>query len=312
MKVDLSVDNLAVFEALSSNVRIKIIYLLAGKPMNIRELANALNLSSPIMTMHVKKLEKANIIRSELTPGKSGAAQKVCSLNIDHLEIDFPTIDQIRRELKKTDVSIGHFTDLSIKPTCGICTREKVIGMFDDPRYFLDPERLNAKVLWFGQGYIEYKIPNFLMASEIPEELEISMEISSEAPSTNNNWPSDITFFLNGINIGMWTSPGDFGGKGKLNPSWWYDTINQYGLLKLLLIKKEGTYMDGLKISSVTIDQIDIRSAYWTFRIAVLDDAEHIGGVTLFGSGFGNHNQDLVFKLYYTKATQERNGHSTD
>jgi predicted transcriptional regulator len=270
--------------------------------MNIRELAEALNLSSAIMTMHVKKLEKAGVIRSEMTPGKGGAAQKVCSLNIDHLEIDFPLKDHIQRELRRTDVSIGHFTDLLIKPTCGICTREKIIGVFDDPRYFLSPERLDAKILWFGEGYVEYKLPNFLMTSEVPEELEISMEISSEAPYTNNNWPSDITFFFNGINVGMWTSPGDFGGKGKLNPTWWLDGVNQYGLLKRLIIKKDGTFMDGLKISDVTLDQIDIRNSQWTFRIAVLEDAEHVGGVTLFGSGFGNYNQDLVFKLYYTKS----------
>jgi predicted transcriptional regulator len=272
--------------------------------MNIRELAEALNLSSAIMTMHVKKLEKAGIIRSEMAPGRGGAAQKVCSLNIDHLEVDFPSADHVHREVRRTDVSIGHFTDLSIKPTCGICTREKIIGIFDDPRYFLAPERLDARILWFGEGFIEYKVPNFLMRSEIPDELEISMEISSEAPQTNNNWPSDITFFFNGVKVGMWTSPGDFGGKGKLNPSWWMDEVNQYGLLKRLIIRKEGTFMDGLKISDVTLDDVDIRSSQWTLRIAVLEDAEHVGGVTLFGSGFGNYNQDIVFKLYYTKASQ--------
>ncbi|XEC96359.1 ArsR/SmtB family transcription factor [Paenibacillus tarimensis] len=306
MKIDLSIENLPVFEALSSNVRIQIIHLLSEKSMNIRELAEALQLSSAIMTMHVKKLEKAGIVRSEMTPGKGGAAQKVCSINIDYLEVEFPLREKEHREVRRTDVSVGHFTDASIVPTCGICTREKIIGYFDDPRYFFDPERLDAKILWFGQGYVEYKIPNFLMISEEPQELEISMEISSEAPSTNNNWPSDISFLINGVNVGMWTSPGDFGGKGKLNPAWWGEEVNQYGLLKRLTIRKEGTFMDGLKISDVTLDDIDIRNPYWTFRIAVPEDARHVGGLTLFGTGFGNYNQDIVFKLYYKKA--ESNG----
>lgn len=305
MKIELSEQNLPIFEAISSNVRIRIVHLLAQKSMNIRELAEALGLSSAIMTMHVKKLEKADIIRSEMTPGRGGAAQKVCSLHMDGLEIQFPQKDIIHRESRRTEVSIGHYTDLNIVPTCGICTTESIIGIFDDPRYFLDPDRVNAKILWFTQGYIEYKIPNFLLNSEAPEELEISMEISSEAPFTNINWPSDITFFFNGINLGNWTSPGDFGGRGKLNPPWWFEDINQYGLLKRLIIKKEGTYMDGIKLSNVSLDDIDIRNNHWTFRVAVLEDAEHIGGVTLFGSGFGNYNQDLVFKLYYTKLTQD-------
>jgi predicted transcriptional regulator len=305
LKIELSEQSLPIFEAISSNVRIQMIHLLSKKSMNIRELAEALGLSSAIMTMHVKKLEKAGIIKSEMTPGKGGAAQKVCSLSMDGLEIAFPRKDVVQRESRRTEVSIGHYTDLNIVPTCGICTTEKVIGIFDDPRYFLDPDRVNAKILWFSQGYIEYKIPNFLLTSESPDELEISMEISSEAPLTNMNWPSDLTFFFNGVKVGMWTSPADYGGKGKLNPPWWFDDVNQFGLLKRLIIKKDGTYMDGLRLSDVSLDQIDISNSHWTFRIAILEDAEHIGGFTLFGSGFGNYNQDLIFKLYYTKLAQE-------
>ena len=91
---------------------------------------------------------------------------------------------------------------------------------------------MNAGILWFGKGYVEYKIPNFLLASQNPEELVISMEIASEAPETNNDWPSDITFTLNGVKLGTWTSPGDFGDqRGKYTPKWWANHINQYGLL---------------------------------------------------------------------------------
>ncbi|MFC0213654.1 ArsR family transcriptional regulator [Paenibacillus chartarius] len=305
MKLDISEQSLPVYEALASNVRIQIIHLLSGRPMNVRELAEALGLSSAIMTMHVKKLERAGIISCAMVPSKGGAAQKMCSLQVDSIEILFPDKLAGRREFHKTEVSIGHFTDFDIVPTCGICTPDKVIGMFDDPRYFLAPDRVHAKILWFGQGFIEYKLPNYLMNSELPEELEISMEISSEAPGTNNEWPSDITFYLNNVRLGTWTSPGDFGSNpGKLNPSWWFSDINQYGLLKRLMVTKEGTYMDGAKLSDVTIDRLDVRQKQWTFRLAVERDAEHVGGLTLFGSAFGNYSQDIVFKLYYSKLPQ--------
>ncbi len=306
MNIELSEKYLPVYEALASNVRIQIIHLLSEKAMNIREITKALNMSSAIMTMHIKKLEKAGIVTSEMIPGKSGAAKKMCSLVVDQLDISFPIKHVLKREYKQTDLSIGHYTDLQILPTCGICTRDGIIGIFDDPRFFLDPKRVDAKVLWFGQGYIEYKIPNHLMMSELPQELEISMEFSSEAPLTNNYWPSDITFHFNGVKVGMWTSPGDFGGNaGRLNPHWWFNDINQYGLLKRLIISKEGTFMDGIKLSDITLDQVDVRQRHWTFRISVLEDAAHIGGFTLFGAGFGNYNQDIIFKLYYTKASAE-------
>lgn len=303
MKIDISQHSLPVYEALSSNVRIEMIRLLAQKSMNVKELAEALGLSSAIMTMHVKKLERASIIKTSMQPGKGGA-RKMCTLVTDSIEIVFPSkITTAFRECHVTEVSVGHYTDFEANPTCGLATTVKVIGMFDEPRAFLEPERVNAKILWFGQGFIEYRLANYLMKNEEPVELEISMEISSEAPFANENWPSDIDFTLNGVNLGQWTSPGDFGGgkRGRYTPDWWWDEINQYGILKMLKITKEGTFVDGTKISDVKLDDIHVDLKQWTFRIAVHEDAENVGGVTLFGTGFGNYNQDIVFKLYYER-----------
>lgn len=304
MKLDISDNALPVYEALASDVRLRIIHLLAKEPMNVKELAEAVGLSSAIMTMHTKKLERAKLIRTEMIRGRGGV-QKLCRLCVDKIEIDFPAKEELNRESHRTELSVGHYTDFEIHPTCGLATPSKLIGEFDEPRYFWDSERVDAKILWFGKGFIEYKVPNFLMPSQVPDELVISMELASEAPATNNNWPSDIAFRLNYVELGTWTSPGDFGdNRGKYTPAWWPDAINQYGLLKHLRIAKDGTYMDGNKISNVTLDDIQVRKKQWTFRISCTDEAKHIGGVTLFGTGFGNYNQDIVFQLYYTKTEQ--------
>ncbi len=301
MEIDISERSLPVFEALASKVRLDVIHLLARRPMNVKELAQTLGLSSAIMTMHIRKLEGANIIRTELRPGKGGR-QKMCFLNAHKIEILFPDLTRDTRKYHQTDVPVGHYSDFDVKPTCGLATTDKVIGTFDDPRCFMLPERVDAKILWLGQGFLEYKVPNYLLRSEIAEELEISMELSSEAPFSNSNWPSDISFFFNGVYLGKWTSPGDFGGyRGRYTPDWWDININQYGLMKILRVKKDGCFLDGEKISDVTLDQVDVEKQQWTFRIAVLEDAEHIGGLTLFGSNFGNYDQDLRFRLYYMK-----------
>ena len=42
-------------------------------------------------------------------------------------------------------------------------------------------------------------------------QLTVSAELSSEAPGVNNQWPSDISFSINDVLVGTWTSPGDFG-----------------------------------------------------------------------------------------------------
>lgn len=303
MKIDITAVHLPVYEALASDVRLRIIQLLSQQDMNIKDLAQALELSSPIITMHVKKLEKAGIISSEMV-SSGGGTKKMCTLITDSIEIDFPSKDRSAvRTYHETVVSVGHYTDFEIEPTCGLATTSKVIGMFDEPRFFLDADRINAKILWFTSGFIEYKAANFLLKNEKPNELEISFEISSEAPHANENWPSDISFYFNDVKIGVWTSPGDFGGtkRGKFTPDWWWDEVNQYGLLKRLKINHQGTFIDGQQISEVTLDQINVTNKQWKFRIAVEEDAENVGGVTLFGSGFGNYNQDIVMRLYYER-----------
>jgi predicted transcriptional regulator len=299
MNLDISKKSLPVFEALASKVRINIIHLLAGRPRNVKELAQSLDLSSAIMTMHVNKLEKAGIIHTELVKGKGGL-QKRCILAVDKLEVLFPSLEREVKKFHEIEVSVGHYTDFYVEPTCGLATTESMIGEFDDPRYFLHSDRMNAKILWFGKGYIEYKLSNFLLGNQEPNELEISMELSSEAPFTNSHWPSDINFYLNNVSLGSWTSPGDFGdSRGKFTPSWWPSYINQYGLLKRIRITPDGTYMDGIRISDVSLDAVSIREKQWTFRIAVLEDSVNVGGITLFGSGFGNYSQDILFRLYY-------------
>ncbi|MBU3199530.1 ArsR family transcriptional regulator [Clostridium estertheticum] len=300
MKIDISEKWLPVYEALDSSVRIKIINLLSELPLNIKEIASKLELSSAIITMHINKLEKAGIVKGERTKSKGGV-QKICSLILDGIVIDFPRKIQKRVKHHEYIVPIGQYTDFEVTPTCGLATTEKIIGYFDDTRSFLDSQRVAAKILWFTQGFVEYKLPNYLLTTQNPSELEISMEIGSEAPGANKNWPSDISFIMNGIKIGEWTSPGDFADvKGKYTPNWWISDINQYGMLKIIKINEKGSFIDGEKISDVKLSGINIRSKQWKLRLEVAADAKHIGGLTVFGSGFGNYDQDLIFRLYYT------------
>ncbi|SFE06294.1 Predicted transcriptional regulator [Paenibacillus catalpae] len=300
METIVSENNLPLFEALASNVRIKIIELLGQEPMIMKDLASALGLSNSIITMHVKKLERADLVRTEMIPGK-GASQKLCTLVADRIELVFPSKGMIPRNFHISNISIGHFTDFDVKPTCGLASKYKIIGDgFDDPRYFLDQERVDAKILWFLKGFISYKIPNFLMPEEEPEELELTMELASEAPLSNEHWPSDISFTFNGFPIGKWTSPGDFGGtRGKYTPEWWNIEMNQYGLLVHIRINNDGTFIEGTKVSDYTIDNVDIRRLQWDLRLEVREDAKNIGGLTIYGSGFGNYYQDIVSKLTY-------------
>ncbi|WP_059051810.1 ArsR/SmtB family transcription factor [Paenibacillus senegalimassiliensis] len=293
---------LSLYEALASEVRWKIMKLVADKEMNVKDIAASLALSPSIITMHIRKLEQAGLITTHRVRA-GGGTHKMCSLKHHSIEIELPSANR-QEQVREQHISVGHYTAFEVYPTCGLGTKEKEIGVWDDPRYFLDPERVHASILWFGRGYVEYKMPNFLLEDELPEALEISMEIASEAPGLRDEWPSDIGFTFNGTFLGTWTSPADFGraARGKLTPAWWHRNVNQYGLLKTIRIEPTGTYMDGERMSEVTLADIGLHEPFWTLRFAVDEQAVHVGGLTLYGSGFGNHDQDIVVRAYMERA----------
>lgn len=299
IKADTSRDWLSLYEALASGVRLRMLELLAAREMNVKELAEAVGISSAITSMHVRKLELAGLISTRIVR-KDRGTHKVCVLAEDSITITIPRSAPIPHKSHEVAIPIGHYTAFDIHPTCGLATTEKIIGHFDDPRYFFEPERMNAGILWFGKGYIEYKVPNYLLPRQRALSVEIVLELSSEAPGTNEEWPSDISFSLNDVEIGTWTSPGDFGDRrGQFTPAWWSEDINQYGLLKVIRIEQDGTYIDGIRMSNVGLQAIGLDRNSWTFRLAVKAEATHVGGVTLFGKGFGNYGQDIIFRLFY-------------
>lgn len=296
-------DGVELFKVLGSEVRVNIIrLLLKNKEMNMNEIASSLNITNGALTSHIKKMEDVGLIqvRSDLS---GHGNQKACRVAQERILVDIvPTEEEGNTGFYEAEIPVGQYSDYSVYPTCGIATNTKLIGEVDDPRYFAHPERIGAGILWFTRGFVEYIVPNVLPTAQKIDELTFSMELSSEAPGVNNDWPSDISFVLNDISLGYWTSPGDFGDvKGIFTPDWWFPNWNQYGLLKMLVINRRGTFVDGLKISDVSLQQfrLDYKSNI-RFRMEVREDAAHVGGLTLFGNGFGNYGQGIRVRMRYS------------
>lgn len=305
MELKVNQNNLSLFVALASETRIRMIEMLSKESLNIREMAQRLDISSAIVTKHVQQLEEARIIHTEMTAGKRGM-QKQCSLRLDTATLIFKSSETPEEPLQDQDsysvsIPVGQYTEYQVKPTCGLASESKLIGMRDDPRYFAEPEHVKAQHIWFASGYVEYRIPNYMTGRNNITSLRISLEIGSEAPGYAENWASDISFSVNDIPICMWTSPGDFGSvRGKLTPTWWEPGSTQHGLLKTLLITSTGTYMDGVLLSDVRIQDLPIQlKEEIRFRISSPEDARNAGGVSLFGRYFGNYEQDIQVKISY-------------
>ncbi len=296
MDLDISSKSLSVFAALDSDVRLKIIRLLSKKKMNVTDISNELNLSNAITTKHLNKLEEANIIKTERI-GK----QRVSGLRIDTINVSFPQQLYSKFDNWKLELPIGQYTKFNVATTCGLAGQKGFIGKVDNPSYFMDPGRYQAGMLWFAKGFVEYEIPNHLSTNKELEMIEISAELSSEFPFSNNQWPSDITVTLDGHEIGTWTSPGDFSDiRGRYTPAWVYNDMNQYGMLKSFRISKHGSFIDGQHSSNTLISDIDQSKPSWPLRFEVKDNAKHKGGCTIFGNKFGNHDQAIKGIFYYS------------
>ncbi|MDA3972552.1 ArsR family transcriptional regulator [Enterococcus thailandicus] len=302
MELSLDERSLPVFECLASATRLEILKFIGSEKKSVGEIAKHLEISSAITTRHIQKMEDAGLIHSERGVG-ANRNKKMVYLKVDDINICFP--EKIYQEFQRysTNLKLGHFTDFSVTPTCGLATIEDVVGKADDPKYFMDAKRVDASLLWFSSGFVEYKIPNLLQENETPEMLEISFEIASEFPLSNNVWPSDISIYVNDVKVAVYTVPGNFSDiRGRYTPEWWNDSFSQYGLLKHLRINKLDTGIDGEAYSDVTIEDLKLRELpFIKLRFSVEDDAKHQGGLTLFGTGFGNHQQDILITTYYLK-----------
>ena len=294
-------EGIEIHKALGSEVRVAILELmLENEGINLNEIAGRLNLTNGALTGHIKKLEDTGIIAlNKNYDGRSN--NKIYRITYDRILTEVRS-EQVRNNVYQAEIKPGLYTDFKVFPTCGIASPESVIGDYDDPRYFMDPNRAKAELVWFAKGYVEYILPSIIPKAQRIDEISISAELASEAPGSNDFYPSDIYFSINGVELGYWTSPGDFGNiRGRYTPEWWSITSNQYGLMKNLVVNHLGTFIDSIQISGVTIDELNLTSeSTIRFRLSVPEKAKHVGGLTIYGRNFGNFEQDIKIQISYS------------
>ncbi len=301
--IELSLDNTEkltrIGKALSSEVRIELLKLLNHCSLNVNEIAERMQIPPSSAAMHVKVLEEAGLIKTELLPAVRGS-MKVCRKAAEKVVVE--TVSAIGMEkVEVINMPIGSYVDYKVSPTCGLVSEKGPIGEEDEPRCFYHQDRAGAKLLWFGEGYVEYRFPNHVLKTAKETRMELSMEICSEDHEYNMDCPSDITVWVNGIEAGTWRCPSDFGGRrGNWNPEWWPDKNTQYGILKTWKLTEDGTYIDDLKISEMPLGSYSLNASdYISVRIGIKENATEKGGINLFGEGFGDFAQGIRMAIYY-------------
>ncbi len=296
-------EDFQIVKGLASEVRVKILKLIGTGGKNVNDIATELALPQSTVATNVMVLEKAGLLRTENVKGRKGT-QKICHPVYSEMVIKFSdgNREKAGENIIEVEMPIGLYTRFNVSAPCGLCSTEGIIGYLDVTDSFLDPGRMKAGLTWFEKGYLEYKFPNNSMYKDSAvKSLVLSTELSSEIPGTDKEWRSDITLWINGVEVGTWTSPGDYGDhRGKLTPSWWKLEGSQYGLLKNWRVTGEGAFVDGQQISDVTLADLDLPAHHSiTIRLGVRENADRVGGINIFGRGFGNYDQDILLRLYF-------------
>ncbi|SDX99178.1 Predicted transcriptional regulator [Paenibacillus sp. CF384] len=287
-----------VAKALSGDVRVRILEALGEKSMSVSQLAEALGVAQPTISVNVQILENVELITSTL----GASREKICSVTCRSIQLDLPV--KLGEGLLRTEelrMPIGMYAHCSVQPTCGIVTRDCVqLGSVDDPRAFYLPERVEASLIWFaGAGYVEYYFANPMPPGVAIDELWFSAELCSEAAGFQSDWPSDISLRINDQLVGTWTSPGDLGDrKGKLTPDKW-KSGTEYGKLTEWRVTASGSQVNGeASAQGTTLASLGLQyNKPIRVRLEVSEDAVNCRGLNLFGADFGDHRQDLLLSF---------------
>jgi predicted transcriptional regulator len=291
-----------LFRVLGSETRLGILRYIGDRAVPVSQIAADLGLPTSTTNRHIAMLENVGLIWSQMLPASRGL-QKVCSRRFDALLVDLPSGPRHRDEAVEVSMPIGAYTDFLVEPTCGLASASALIGYQDEPHSFYDPQRINAQIIWFRSGFVEYRFPFRVPVGSELLTLQLTAEICSEAPMHSLDWPSDISVWVNGVHLGEWTCPSDFGGRrGYLTPSWWPAANSQYGVQKRWRVASTGTTIDGIALSDVRIDELGLHpNEPIIVRFGVRPEARWVGGMNLFGRGFGNYPHDIDLLIEHTQ-----------
>ena len=300
IKMYLSDDKMldSIGNAFNSRTRRDILRLCASKSYSIYQIAETLNMAIPTISFHVKILEKAGLVNVIQHPHKKGNEKQV-SVSFSSLSITKAASAPTVQKNFHFSLPIGSYTDFKIKPPCCMVNQEGIALMVDQPGFFYSPKRFLAELISFSDGSLEYSIPTYKFKGEKIFKVIFSLELCAETPFFNNSWRSDITFWINGVELCTYQCLGDYGERrGLLTPKLWTHNATQYGFLQKITVGSDGTYLNEELVSDANVEQLALSSSdCMTLRLGVKEDAKCHGGVNLFGKNFGDHPQNILVQV---------------
>jgi DNA-binding transcriptional ArsR family regulator len=92
-------DFIKMLEALSNPHRLQIIALLKGRRIYVSQLAREMEMSRPLLYMHLKRLENAGLVASNLELSEDGKAMNYYEITPFYLQITPENIAEVTKTL---------------------------------------------------------------------------------------------------------------------------------------------------------------------------------------------------------------------
>jgi len=109
---------------------------------------------------NIQILEESDLIDTETGRARKGQ-QKICAARFDEIVIRLDGEETSReKDIIEVEMPLGLYTSYHVSAPCGICSTEGSWVCSTCPTCFFDPGRVQAALIWFGRGYVEYKFPN--------------------------------------------------------------------------------------------------------------------------------------------------------
>lgn len=276
---------------LGSDVRINILNVLGDEPRNVNDIAEILELPQSTVATNILVLEEHGLICTENVKAKKGS-QKLCRRPYRELVVRFDDADPASDGAVEVAMPIGLYTNYEVEPPCGLRTPDGVVGFLDVPDSFLSPERMKAGLLWFQRGWVEYKFPNnSLLRGRAVARLELGTEFWSDGGSV-------VELAINNTIVDRRSFPAPEGMVDPGSNPWDVDLVQ--GTLKTWGITADGTFLDGVRVSDVCLDDLDIGSHHSIMvRVGMGEQGDNRGGLRMFGRYFGRNEQDLLLRMVF-------------
>ena len=92
-------DYLKLFDALSNPIRLRILGILHQERQYVSELARLLNISRPLLYMHLRKLEDAGLVEGSAEISSSGKANKFFQCRDFNVCLDMERVAELAGEI---------------------------------------------------------------------------------------------------------------------------------------------------------------------------------------------------------------------